>query len=81
MDVGNCFCLLAGLLCVDYCFCTNCVSQNIKQVDNEMEEIARCNQSNVTSSRVLIARSSVLQYLLVVVNNGLIDHVAPIPSF
>ena len=46
-----------------------------------MEEIARCNQSIVTSSRVLIARSSLLPELLVVANNGLIDHVAPMPSY
>ena len=48
VDVGKCSCLLAGLLCVDDCFCTNCVNQNIKHiVDDKMEAIARCNQSNV----------------------------------
>ena len=50
-------------------------------VDDEMEEIARCNQRNATSSRVLIAGSSVLPELLFVANNGLIYHVAPMPSY
>ena len=32
VDAGKCSCLLAGLLCVDDCFCTNCVNQNIKHI-------------------------------------------------
>ena len=53
---GSALALLAGLLCVDACSYTNCVNQNIKhiQVDDEIEEIDRCNQSNVTSSRGLV---------------------------
>ena len=30
VHVRKCSCLLAGLLCVDACSCTNCVNQNIK---------------------------------------------------
>ena len=47
VDVGKCSCLLAGLLCVDACSCTNCVNQNIRHIDHEMEDIARCNRSTV----------------------------------
>ena len=58
VDVGKCTCLLAGLLCVDACSCKNCVNQNIRHIDHEMEDIARCNRSNVTSSRSLVCYRS-----------------------
>ena len=32
VDVGKCSLVLAGLLCVDDCFCTNGVNQNIKHI-------------------------------------------------